>query len=55
MDGQVQPVIAPILHFELAERHIAHSYVKEIIGEIHLFIAQHRNAATGVELAGNTA
>ena len=55
VDGQVQPVIAPILHFELAERHIAHSYVKEVVGEIHLFIATHGNAAARVELAGNAA
>ena len=54
MDGQVQPVIAPILHLELAERHIAHSHVKEVVGEIHLFIAPYGNAAAGVQLTGNT-
>ena len=53
MDGQVQPVIAPILHFELAERHIAHSYVKEVIGEIHLFIAANGNTAAWVQLTGD--
>ena len=53
VDGQVQPVIAPILHLELAERHIAHSYVKEIIGEIHLFIAANGNTAAWVQLTGD--
>ena len=48
MDGQVQPVIAAILHLELAERHIAHGHVKEVIGEIHLFIAANGNTAAQV-------
>ena len=55
MDGQVQPVIASILHLELAERHIAHGHIEEVIGEIHLLIAPHRNTAAGVKLAGNAA
>ena len=53
VDGQVQPVIAPILHFELAKGNVAHRRVKEVVGEIHLFIALHGNAAAGVQLTGD--
>ena len=53
VDGQVQPVIAPILHFELAERHIAHRHIEEVIGEVHLFIAANGNTAAWVQLTGD--
>ena len=53
MDRQIQPVIAPILHLELAERHIAHRHIEEVIGEVHLFIAAHGNTAAWVQLTGD--
>ena len=53
VNRQVQPVIAPILHLELAERHITHSHIKEVIGEVHLFIAANGNTAAWVQLTGD--
>ena len=53
MDRQIQPVIAPILHLELAERHIAHRHIEEVIGEVHLFIAANGNTAAWVQLTGD--
>ena len=53
MDGQVQPVVTPILHLELTERHIAYAYIKKVVGEVRFFIAPHGNTAARVQLAGN--
>ena len=53
VDGQVQPVIAPVSHFELAERDITHGNVKEVVRKIHLFKAANGNTVTLVEVTGN--
>ena len=53
MDGQIQPVITAILHLELTKGNVAHSHVKEVVGEVHLFIAPHGNTAAWVQLTGN--
>ena len=53
MDGQIQPVIAPILHLELTKGNVAHSHVKEVVGEVHLFIAANGNTAAWVQLTGD--
>ena len=53
VDGQVHPVIAPILHLELTKGNVAHSHVKEVVGEVHLFIAANGNTAAWVQLTGD--
>ena len=53
MDGQIQPVIAAILHLELTKGNVAHSHVKEVVGEVHLFIAANGNTAAWVQLTGD--
>ena len=53
MDRQIQPVIAAILHLELTKGNVAHSHVKEVVGEVHLFIAPHGNTAAWVQLTGD--
>ena len=53
MDRQVQPVVAPILHLELTKGNVAHSRVKKVVGEVHLFIAANGNTAAWVQLTGD--
>ena len=53
VDGQVQPVIAPVSHFELTKGNIAHGNIKEVVREIHLFKAANGNAVPLVEVTGN--
>ena len=53
MDRQIQPVIAAILHLELTKGNVAHSHVKEVVGEVHLFIAANGNTAAWVQLTGD--
>ena len=55
VDEPVVLVVPLIYHLEIPKGDVAHRYIKEAVGHLHLFKAVHGNAGILVKLLGDTA